>query len=287
MIFINYIDLHLHTDYSDGTLSPTELVKLCYEKNIKTISITDHDTLKGLKEAKSIAKEFNINLINGVEMSAMFQGENIHILCYGFDYRSNLLQEFLDTKAIEMRNIRNKKIMEKLNNLGITISNNDLIERNSSTIITRAHFSTFLINKGVVKDRHEAFDKYLNKDGLAYVPKVLPDVEEVTDLIKKIGGITSLAHPNLYKFFHNNFFEKLKLLKSLGLNGVECYHSTYNSNITTMLLSYCNELDMVATGGSDFHGDNKKDVFLGQCTDNNFLKEEKLANFLKLNLSTI
>lgn len=277
---MGYVDLHTHTNYSDGTFSVSELIELAVKKNISTISVTDHDNIIGLSEAYNISQKNNINLINGVELSATYNGSEVHILAYNFDRNSKDLINFLEY-AKSLRVERNKKIFEKLNNIGIKIDREKLISSKDS-VVTRADIATEICNLGFAKTPNDAFFKYIARNKLCYVDKNSPDVQEVLKLINDIGAISSLAHPKAYPFFNVNFKNSLKELKKLGLQALECYHSSYSVYEKDVILSLANRLDFLKTGGSDFHGDKKQDVHLGETTNSKMISEDMVIDFLNI-----
>ncbi len=277
---MDYIDLHTHSIYSDGTSTVKEIIDLCVEKEIKTLSLTDHDSVLGLKEANLLCIENNINFINGIELTADFFGEEIHILAYNFDINNKFLDDFLK-KTIIIRDKRNAKILEKLKNIGIEIDVKNLALTENS-VITRADISSELISMGYAENNKDAFSKYLEKDKIAYVKKEAFSYIEVLELINKMGAISSLAHPNIYKFYNNNLKTSISELKRHGLKAIECYHSSYNNNVTNTLIGYCNRYNLLQTCGSDFHGKKKKEVFLGQATNSEFVTTDKVSDFLQI-----
>ncbi len=273
-----YIDLHTHSNYSDGTCTIEEIINMCAEKNIKTLSITDHDNIKGLEEAKEFCNEKNINLITGVELSATFFDEEIHILAYNFDINSKKLNTFLDN-AKDFRHLRNEKMFKKFKELNIDIDFNDFTY-NKDTVITRGDIANVLLKKGYISNREEAFNKYIGSGKSAYIKKDANSFDEVLALINEIGAISSIAHPNIYNFYPSNFKSALSKLKKNGLHAIECYHSSYNLNTSNTLIGYSNRFNLLKTGGSDFHGTKKTNVFLGQATSQKFIEEDNLSDFL-------
>lgn len=275
---MSFADLHTHSVHSDGTFSVKEIVSSCCTKNIKYLSLTDHDTINGLSEAKKLCLEKKISFINGVEFSADFKGEEIHILAYGFDTTNQKLLNILELFK-EQRDKRNKKMLSKLKDFGINIDYDKLsLEKNST--ITRGDIAMEIFNLGFAKTTKDAFNKYVSKNGVAYVPKDAISYKEILNTINEIGAISSLAHPNIYNFYNSNLKTAISELKRCGLNSIECYHSSYNQNITNTLLGFCNRYDLLISGGSDFHGYKKKDVFLGQATNNQYIDYKLLSSLL-------
>nr|WP_317359220.1 PHP domain-containing protein [uncultured Tyzzerella sp.] len=256
------IDLHTHSTYSDGTYSPQELITLAYEKGLKAIAITDHDTIDGINYAKDRAKELNIELINGIEFSADYKGIEIHILGYFLDITNKNLLALL--KELEKtREKRNLELIEKLNNIGVNISLDYVKSLSSYGLITKAHFATALLKKGYVKNRNEAFSLYLGKGKPAYVQRVLISYKEAINFILDAKGIPVLAHPIIYKMSEKDLDIAIKDLKNNGLCGIECYYPSNTLNQTNFLICLAKKYNLKITGGSDFHGENRPNVSLG------------------------
>lgn len=275
---MSFVDLHTHSVHSDGTFTIKEIVSSCCDKNIKYLSITDHDTINGLEEARCICLEKNINFINGIEFSADFKGEEIHILAYGFDTHNEKLLKILDLFKTQ-RTKRNEKMLLKLKDFGINIDYNKLsLEKNST--ITRGDIAMEIFNLGFAKNTRDAFNKYVSKSGVAYVKKEAISYKQILCTIKEINAISSLAHPNIYNFYNSNLKTSISELKRSGLDAIECYHSSYSQNVTNTLLGYCNRYDLLVTGGSDFHGYKKKDVFLGQATNNQYIDYKLVSDII-------
>ncbi|WP_317366549.1 PHP domain-containing protein [uncultured Tyzzerella sp.] len=256
------IDLHTHSTYSDGTYSPKDLIELAYKNGIKAIAITDHDTIEGISYAKEKAKELNIELINGVEFSANYKGIEIHILGYFLDITNkNLLNLLKDLE--KTRNKRNLELIEKLNNIGLDISFDYVKSLSGSGLITKAHFATALVKKGYAKTRNDAFSLYLGKGKPAYVQRVLISYKDAINFIHNANGISVLAHPIIYKLSEMDLELAIKDLKHSGLNGIECYYPSNTLKQTNFLLSLAKKYNLKVTGGSDFHGENRPNVSLG------------------------
>ncbi|MFV0440642.1 MAG: PHP domain-containing protein [Lachnospirales bacterium] len=255
-------DLHTHTSFSDGTLSPSDLIKLAYKKNIKAVSITDHDTITGIYEGREEAKKLGVNFINGIELSCL-TADNIelHILGYDFDIDDNFKNGI--AMAVEQRAIRNKKIIKLMNNANINIPFDFLETFPNQSIVTRAHFAKFLIENGYAKDKNDAFSKYLTRGCKTYVPKQYISPKECIDILHKSKGVSVLAHPTLYGLGKGEIEKLVLFLKDLGLDGIEVVHSTYSSEQEKFLRKIANKYNLLQTGGSDFHGAIKKNLELG------------------------
>ncbi len=256
------IDLHTHTTFSDGTLTPTELVELAAKKSIKVVAVTDHDNFDGVLEAIQCGKEKNVTVVSGIEMSTDFESKEIHIVGLFIDINDENFNSAL--KALkEKREKRNKRAVEKLQGLNVEITYDELEAISSNKIITRAHFAKVLIKKGYVKSLKEFFDKYMGEGKPAYVKREVISPKETIALINKAGGIAVLAHPLLYNMTNDKLNEMIYYLKGLGLKGVECIYSTHTKEDTKYLMSVAERYDLKISGGSDFHGSNKPDIDLG------------------------
>jgi len=255
------VDLHTHSTASDGTFSPRELVFLAKKVGLKALALTDHDTIDGLPEAYQTAKEEGLPFLCGVEISVKFDGPgHFHLLGYFLEPPEEL-KEVLD-KLKTARAERNKKMVEKLRELGIDITLEEL-KSLASGEIGRPHFAYLLVKKGYVRSIEEAFERYLKKGAPAYYPKALLTEEEAISAIKKAKGIPVLAHPITLKLSDEALKSYLIRLKELGLMGVEVYYSEHTKEYTKFLERLADELALIKTGGSDFHGQNKPDIKLG------------------------
>jgi predicted metal-dependent phosphoesterase TrpH len=255
------VDLHTHSTASDGTFSPRELVYLAKKVGLKGLALTDHDTIDGLPQAYQTAKEEGLPFLCGVEISVKFDGPgHFHLLGYFLEPPEEL-KEVLD-RLKAARAERNKRMVEKLRELGIDITLDEL-QSIASGEIGRPHFAYLLVKKGYVKSIEEAFERYLKKGAPAYYPKALLTEEEAISAIKKAKGIPVLAHPITLKLSDEALKSYLIRLKELGLMGVEVYYSEHTKEYTKFLERLADELSLIKTGGSDFHGQNKPDIKLG------------------------
>ncbi|WP_054741472.1 PHP domain-containing protein [Cellulosilyticum ruminicola] len=257
------IDLHVHSNSSDGTLSPEEVVLLAKSKGLSAIALTDHDTVSGVETAIKKGKEIGLTVVPGIEFSADYNGKEVHMLGYYMDYKNPKLLEKLNY-LVESRTKRNLQIIDKLATLGMPLTFEDLGEGyGPDTVLTRAHFAAALLKKGYIKTRDQAFNKYIGAGKPAYVARERFTTHECMDMIHNAGGLAVLAHPKLYDFSNSEVTQVIKDLASKGLDGVECIYATHTQNETAHLLQVCKNLDLLSTGGSDFHGDNKPNLELG------------------------
>ncbi|MDF2594338.1 MAG: hypothetical protein K0R69_679 [Clostridia bacterium] len=259
------IDLHVHSNISDGTLSPDKLALYAKHKGLSAIALTDHDTVAGIEACTQQGRLIDLIVIPGIEFSAEYKNQEIHILGYYIDSHHPILLSQLSA-LIASRKQRNSLMLEKLNKLGFSITPQDLISDTSSqtqTVFTRAHFAAALYKKGYVKSRSEAFDKYLGKDKPGYVQRAHFTPRECIDIIHQAGGLAVLAHPYLYSLSSSQLHTLLKQLSSDGLDGLETFYTTHSKEEIANLLSLCITFCLFPTGGSDFHGDNKPGLDIG------------------------
>lgn len=245
--YMNLIDMHMHSTYSDGKYTPKELIDMALKKGLNGMSITDHDTVEGLKEANMYAKEKNILFINGIEFSAFLDDKEIHILGYKIDYNNkNLIK--MTKKLKDSRESRGIQIIKKLNELGLKIDDSDLYKYSIESI-GRPHIANILIDKGYVKNKDEAFSKYIGNNCPAYVERYKLSISETIDLIKGAGGISVAAHPYLI-----NNDEYLYKIIDMGIDGIEVYHSKHSYSTAFKYKYIAEKNNLYITGGSDFHG---------------------------------
>ena len=249
-------DLHVHSDRSDGLYSPQELVESAERMGLGGIALTDHDTLDGLRDFMDAPTSTDLQRVPGVEISTEYQGFNLHMLGYFVPLEESPVDIRLRTTR-ESRNTRFPKIVEKLRNIGIQIDDDEIREILKKVDSPgRPHLARILIEKGVVKDIEEAFTKYLASGKPAYVARSKMDSVYAINLIRESGAVPVLAHPLLIK--EVNLKQLLQHLKSQGLEGIEVdygYRRPEDMNQVEGVRKIANELGLIATGGSDFHGD--------------------------------
>ena len=258
-----FVDLHLHTNKSDGTLSPTELVRLAHRKGIGMIAITDHDTIEGVNEGQKEADRLGLELITGVEISSQYSGGTLHILGYGLNIEHTGLQAKLK-ELQEARRQRHDKILLKLRDLDIAISEEELrqYDRNASSP-GRPHLASVLLGKGIV----EAFQQYLGKNGKAFVDKEIFSSAESIKMIHQAGGKAFVAHPVSLKREGNRLVRYIHQLCREGLNGIEVYSSSHNRRQIEEYKSVAHRMHLGISAGSDFHGAIKPSIQIGINND--------------------
>lgn len=275
------IDLHVHSNASDGTLSPREVVKLAKRTGLSAMALTDHDTVSGIPEANEEGNRSGIEIIPGIEMSSKYLDKEIHILGLFIDINDNIFQSVINSQ-VENRDLRNQKMVQRFNDYGFELTYDELLDTFGDCIITRAHFANIMVKKGWVRTKAEAFDKYLGNDCPLYVSRDRMEPEDAIKLIKGAGGIAVLAHPLQYKFTSHELDNLVIRLQAAGLTGIEAIYSANRGFDEVSVRSLARKHGLLITGGSDFHGDNKPDIRLGTGRDNlsipyDILDELKLA----------
>lgn len=256
------IDLHIHTTYSDGTVSPSDVVTLAHQAGLKALSITDHDTTDGLPEGLKQASRLGIECLPGIEISSQFQGKETHILGYGLAWNDPTFQDRLLTLR-QSRHARNPEMIQRLTDLGLSLTYDEVKAVAGSDSVGRPHIAQVLLSKGYVSGIQEAFSRYLGNGGAAYVPRDLPETTDVIAWIREVGGLAVLAHPT---WIHNSPLgvrQSCEKLKAGGLQGLEVFYGTHSSRETSEYLNLARRLDLLITGGSDFHGAVKPDIAIG------------------------
>lgn len=271
------IDLHVHSNHSDGTLSPEQLVALAGQTGLSAFALTDHDTVSGISKAKSAASATGITVISGTEISAAHKKKDIHILGLFVDETNPVLLNALE-EAVTARDARNEQMAERFQSLGIPLTLEDLRRSNPDTVITRAHFAKYLVEHHHVKNSEEAFQRYLNYDAPCFVPREYMQPKRAVSLILQAGGIPVLAHPLLYKLPPEELEALIKHLKEAGLAGLEVYHSSNTGFDEQISYSLANRFGLLMTGGTDFHGTNKPNLYLGTGRNNNLRIPDSLLN---------
>ena len=255
------IDLHVHSNKSDGTFTPKELVDYALEKGLSAFALTDHDTMDGVEEAILYARDKDLEVIPGIEFSTEYEGRDIHILGLYIPYDSKEFKHSMETFQAS-RIVRNQKMCDKLNEYGIPITYDSFIERFPDAVHTRAHYATYLLENHHVKSMSEAFDRYVGDYAPCYLPREKITPAQAISLILKVGGIPILAHPCLYHFNKEKLEKLIRELKDAGLVGIETIYSTHNASEERLIRHFAKEYHLLLSGGSDFHGATKKGLDL-------------------------
>lgn len=242
------IDLHFHSNASDGLGSPRDAVVRASRRGAAWIALTDHDTFDGLREAGDHASELGIAWLSGVEFSVWAAGEPVHLLAYGFDPEDEALAEY--TAGFRLDRVRRaEEILDRLARRDIRIDRDELATHVGSGVFTRPHVADALVRSGVVADRDEAFDRFLGDGRPCHVGLPMRDAAEAIALVHSAGGITSLAHPGDWTAHRT-----LVALARVGLDAVEAWHPSHDGRLQSYYLDLADRWSLVATGGTDDHG---------------------------------
>ncbi len=256
------IDLHLHTTHSDGSFSTREVMDFAKQAGVAALAITDHDIVDGVPEATAIGKELGIEVVPGVEISSRLGDSELHILGYFLDWTDPLLAERLKTLR-DSRHLRNPRIVQRLNELGISITYDEVRALAGTESVGRPHIARLLMEKKLVTSAKEAFDRYLANGRPAFVDRDLPEPAEAVRWIREAGGVPVLAHPTWVRTSADGLRALVRDLKTVGLGGIEVHYSTHTPSQTTEYLDLAKHCDLLVTGGSDFHGVTKPDIEVG------------------------
>ena len=273
------IDLHIHTTASDGTFTPSEVVAHAIKLKLKAIAITDHDTLAGSSEALKGGISPALDFLTGVEISAAPppcypRSGSFHLLGYSIRLDDSELNQTLE-KLQQARKSRNPAIINRLNELGIPISLDEVSEKAGDAQLGRPHIAQILIKKGVISSIDEAFDQFLGTDKPAYVDKYRVKCSKAIDAIRGAGGIPVLAHPGLLEYESENQLDDLiGQLKQMGIQGVEVFYTGHTEDQTRLFAELAQRHDLLMTGGSDFHGAIHPDIEMGSGKGNLFIPYE-------------
>ncbi len=256
------IDLHMHSTFSDGSLTPEELLATAVQAQLSAIALTDHDSTRGLPRFLEAARGTTVRALPGVEISADFEGGTMHMLGYFIRHDDPKLNEGLEWIR-NGRELRNAEILRKLNELGCDLTWDEVKSYAGEDVVGRPHFAQAMIAKGFIKEKDEAFDRYLGRGKPAYAERLRYTPVASAQLIRDAGGVAVLAHPFTLNLGMTALRALLVELKSAGLDGIEVYYSEHNSDLQRQYHQLAKELNLVATGGSDFHGALSPDIRMG------------------------
>jgi 3',5'-nucleoside bisphosphate phosphatase len=271
-----FVDLHTHSTASDGTLTPTELMRAAASAGLQAIALTDHDTGNGLAEAAAEAARRGIRFIPGVEISASYpEPGTLHILGHFVDGQSSGMAR-MSSILLEVRNERNPKIIRRLNELGCRVSMamvesiaRERVPAGAPVVISRSHIAQALVRAGCVASLKQAFDVYLDVKGAAYFPKERLTPRQAVECIHEAGGLATIAHPIQLRCENPaHLATAVNHLKEAGMDGIEVWHCDQDEKFSALILELAKRYDLVPTGGSDFHGVPKPDVALGRGRNN-------------------
>lgn len=244
------IDLHSHTTASDGQHAPKELIRLAHQAGVRTLAVTDHDTVGGLAEARAAGEALGVEVLAGIELSAQLSGREVHVLGHFVDPQNAELASMSKDLRAERRE-RMEKMISKLGALGIPVTMAEVERFSGGENLGRPHLARALVERGWVKDVKEAFDRFLGNGKPACVDREKLDAADAIALIHRCGGTATLAHPGVSKVERH----ELEALAKAGLDGLEAHHSDHNPSVRAKFLAIAAELGLVPTAGSDFHGE--------------------------------
>ena len=257
------IDLHTHSRFSDGSDSPTELVEQAGAIGLNALALTDHDTLDGIAEARTAASRLPIELIPGVEISCEWQPGTLHMVVLFLEPGPGPLQDRL-AGLQKARATRNDRIVERLNDLGIEITVQEVADEAGAGVAGRPHIAALLVERGVVEDMRAAFDEYLGNGRPAYVSRERLSPEESIDLARQSGALPILSHPYTMGLeSETQFREAFAHLAAAGMTGIDCYYPEYSRQERLAMVEVTRSFGMIPSGGSDYHGTYKEGLQLG------------------------
>jgi len=259
---VKRIDLHTHSLCSDGAQVPAEVVRTAAEAGLAAIALSDHDCIDGVQEAMDAGKALGVEVIPAVELSAQSDTE-LHILGYFIDIRNQKLQDMM-AYALQVRDERQEEVCRKLNEQGFDITMDELREEANGKVLCRAHFAKIMVRKGYAESVKDAFNRYLSVGCYAYSNRQALTGPEAVSLIREAGGIAVAAHLHLIKMPDEELKEYLKSLIPYGLDGIEGYYTDYTPDMEQRYRAMAEELGLVISGGTDYHGANKPHITIGK-----------------------
>ena len=274
------IDLHIHSTFSDGSLSPEELVTLAAEAKLSAVALTDHDTTDGVPRFIKACENVGIEGVVGVEISVDFEPGTMHMLGYFMDIQNVALQSALQNVK-DGREKRNHQILKKLSGLGMELNWDEVAALAGSDVIGRPHIVQALIARGYVETKDEAFNNFLGKGKSAYVERFRLSIREGIDCIRNAGGVPVLAHPFTLGLSFGKLRQCVSAMAKDGLQGIEVYYSMHNNKLRSQYMSLVKEFGLVATGGSDFHGDMNPSIRIGRGFGNVKVDDSVLVKLRK------
>ncbi len=255
------LDMHCHSDCSDGSDRPEKLAKLGKNRGLALMALTDHDTVEGVEAFLAVCRRLNVRAVSGIEISADYPS-TMHILGYCFDVKNQFFRETLENLQ-RHRDQRNVQILVRFNQMGIPLTMEEVQKEAGAGVVGRPHFAKALIRRGIVHDMATAFQLYLGRGGRVFVKKQCLSPKASIDLIRQAGGVAALAHPIQTSSDMGKLQSILRELKELGLWGLECYSGHHNAD---QVASYCDlarSLGLEITAGSDYHGQVRPGCRLG------------------------
>ncbi len=258
----HFVDLHVHSDKSDGSLSPSDLVSYAIKQGVTAFALTDHDTVDGIDEAIRASEGTSVTVIPGIELSTEYEGKDIHIVGLFIDKEEpafrEKIQEFVDSRIL-----RNQKMCQKLTEYGLPITYDELQNEFVGSVITRAHYAQLLLKKGYIKSLKEAFERYIGDRGPCFIPREKITPEDGVKLILSAKGIPVLAHPLQYGMGDERLQRLIDRLKEAGLVAMEAIYCTHSPSEENKMRTLADKNELLISGGSDFHGNAKPGLELG------------------------
>lgn len=251
-----FIDLHTHTNESDGSFTPEELMAEAKRVGLSAIAITDHDSISGIKKAQALAKDLHLELIPGIELSTDYHGKEVHIVGLYIDIEDEYFLAQLNSFR-QCRDNRNELIVANLQKEGFNITMEALKAENPDCVITRANIARFLFEHGMIPSIQTAFEKYIGDNCKYFVNRFKISPMDAVSLIKKNGGTAILAHPLLYHMSDAVLQQLIDDLKEVGLDGIEAIYCTYSPSEERQMKKLARDNQLLISGGSDFHGTTK------------------------------
>lgn len=271
-------DLHIHSTHSDGTDTIEEIITRAKEGKLKTISLTDHDTVFGIPLISELGKKHGVEVIPGIEFSTEIKKTEVHILAYHIDYSNSELLEMLSLVQNDRKN-RIKKICDKLKKVGVSLDPQVVLDLANNESPGRPHVARAMIKEGIVSSFNEAFNRYIDFRGPAYVPHFKLDPNETIKLIKRTGGLAVFAHPGV-----SNCDELIESFVDAGLSGIEVFYPSHAESVRNKYFEITKKFNLLATGGSDYHGlDSGRDMKLGDFSIDDSLVEKLINEHIRRN----
>ena len=260
------IDLHTHTDISDGSESPENTVRYAKKLGLRAIAVTDHDSINGLKAAQEAGKKYGVEVVPGMELTCGWYDKEVHILAYDLDPDSDKLPPVLSW-VVEDRNERNRKMIDLLAKDGIMIDLDELQAKHPGSTIGRPHFALCLIEEGIADSVSDAFKRFLDPGRKYYVRRHFLSLEDAVGLIISAGGKAVIAHPRQYRISEESLRELMQRGAEAGVSGLECFYSGYGPEDIAKYLAMAEKYGFCPTAGSDWHGSHKPHIQMGSGID--------------------
>lgn len=275
-----YVDLHVHSNKSDGSLSPSDLVLEAKKKGLKAFALTDHDTVDGIDEAMAVSVGAGVTVIPGIELSTEYEGKDIHIVGLLIDKEQPVFKEKIQ-EFVDSRILRNRKMCQKLTEAGMPLTYEELQAEFPGAVITRAHYAQILLKKGYTKSLKEAFERYIGDRGPCFIPREKITPEDGVKLILDAKGIPVLAHPLLYGMGKDRLQILVDRLKDAGLEAIEAVYCTNTPSEEAQMRELAKKNGLLISGGSDFHGSAKPGLEMGTGYGKLYVSAEILDELVK------